>query len=749
MTSKPMDFVGFESFSDDPLPLPQPTLSLPLKSNIENLGLKLSNFNQLRNLLSQNTLEDDASEDTGVRLAEKYALLSLRVLGTGHENDVSTEKTAPKDDTRVSALAKRLARALNPSLPDATVRELCTRLEAKITDIQSMVDPGVVGSMARKNLRGEIESDLIRSHAAVLADYSKTVKGLKFLGERVASLDALVEETNSMLARDHELTSKLTTLVDDLAQKRVSVNLKKGLLASFRQMFTLNEYEEYVLSSGDINAEFFSALAHAEEINEKCLVLLALDNPQLGLKVMAKNNELINRSVDKTLAFCNRSLSNLYLLNNKARVDTLHMCFRYLKRRPGHFGAVVNAFVDSRSAVLLNEFSQQASGNESTTISDSRPVFYSSHDPVRYIADLLAYVHSVVVNETETVSGLFAEEKEEFASTVDDIVLRALGSLARPIKSQIDSLLSVETKLPVLYQMFSHLDLYQMMFAKLKHGEKLTAAIAETIATSQEKLVTVVTNRLATVRNSNQAQIDLSVDLQPPEWIIDFYAELLPIVDAVPTETVFNLSVEEHAKFLELIVDEPIAIFNGHLALVAKSLNKRDVLIFKQNFLDVVLSKIMPLSLLSDKVLELNHVINDYSAELTTIQLGTLLEDCELTDFYNVVNMICPVDEYFDASVYQAITENKMFTKEIVSRTNDTIHTVLPTALLDIQLALMKLNSPMIVNDIITDSSTRFTRFYKLFGAIVEEFMEETLLTWSDHEVATLLGIELAYDAIQ
>lgn len=750
-----MDFVGFESFSEsDTLPSPQASLSLPLKSNIENLGLKLSNFNNLRNLLKQNaTTANDDTKD--VSLAEKYASMSLLLLEAADDSEsaANSGELADFDSTRSDTLSKRLSRALNPSLSDAKTRELFTRLELRIRDLDTLVDPAVGGSMARKNLRGEVESDLLKSHMAVLGDYAKPIKSLKFLGERIDVIDKQVTETNAMLEKDHQLTASLAQNVGKLTREKLALNLKKALLVSFREQFTLNEYDDYVLHNNDINADFFSALSRAEAINERCLILLALDNPELGRKVMAKNTELIARATDKILHFCNRSLSNFYVLNNKARVELLHLCMRYLKGKPEQLASVVDAFVTSRSTTLVEEFNLQASGlgssGESTAqpITDSRPVFYSSHDPVRFIADLLAYVHSVVVNESDTVENLF-ENGAELSSTASEMVSRILAALARPLRAQIEQLVSTETKLLVLFQMFTHLDLYALMFQKLSNADSVRSALGETISMAQQKIVMVVRNRLATARESTLAQVDLSADLQPPEWIIDFYADLLPILDNITSETVFGLPQNDHNSFLELIVDEPIAIFNQHLSEVSKSLGRRDTLIFRLNLLDLVLTKIMPLSMLSDKVLELNHAINDFSAELKEVQLQALLHNCNLDQFYNIVSMICPVDmEMLDPDIYQAITENKLFTKENVVDANTTVQTVLPSALLDIQLALMKVNSPVVVNDIISSSSIQFATFYKLFAAITERYLGEALFTWTDVEVATLLGVEEAYVA--
>lgn len=746
-----MDFVGFESFSEnDPLPSPQPSLSLPLKSNIENLGLKFSNFNNLRNLLKQSSSTTN-DEDAGIRLAEKYAYLSLQLLGDSGGSASFPEPVTQEseDGARSTTLSKRLSRALNPTLSDLSTRELFVRLEGKISDVDLMVDPGVTGSIARKNLRGEIESDLIKSHTAVLADYAKPIKSLKYLGERVARLDQQVTETNEMINKDHDLTLVISEQVNKLTQQKLSVNLKKSLLVSFREQFTLNEYDGFVLQSNEINADFFAALQKAEDINERCLILLALDNPELGRKVMAKNNELITRAIDKILTFCNRSLSNFYLLNNRARAEQLRLSLRYLRSKPEYLNRVIDTFVSSRSSALVEEFNLQASGHgaddSSHSLSDSRPVFYSSHDPVRFIADLLAFVHSLVVNESETVENLFGSSLD-FKTTASGMAVRILSSLASPIRGQLDQLISVQTRLSTLNSIFGHLDLYTIMFQKLPNAKGVTAAINETIKLTQDKIFTVLTNRLATVRNSNLAQIDLSSDLQPPEWIIDFYGDLLPILDSVTSDTVFNLPHDECKSLLRLVVDEPISIFEEHLSSVSKTFGMRDTLIFQLNFLDLVLAKIMPLGILSDKVLDINHRVNDCSTELKEVQLHTLLENCELTDYYNIVNMICPIDpEMLDPSIYLAITENKLFTKESLVAANSTIQMALPSALMDIQLALMKLNSPILVSDIITASSLQLAHFYKLFSLIIEMYLGESLFTWTDVEVATLLGVELTY----
>lgn len=740
-----MDYIDFDTFLDsEALPSPQPSLSIPLKSNIENLGLKLPQLNNLKQFLqlNKNAAPELTSADT--KLAEKYARLSLDHLS----NDPQPSESQDVEDasTRSEALSERLARGLNPSFGDASMRELFSRLESKNHDdnMEPLVDAGIEGSIARKNLRTQVEAELLKHYSSLIADYTKPVKALKTLGDRISALVVSVNDTKDLLEKDVASTKEFVRTVEALNSEKKSIDLKKNLLVAFRQKFTLSEYEQFVLEYNDINEEFFETLQRAERINEDCLILLSLDNPQQGQKLLAKNNDIVTKANQKIITFSQRSLSNIYSLNNKDRLMTLHMCLKYLSKTPEQLNSVLDSFVKTRSASLLEEFSSQLNGNDRTetnSSSDSRPVFYSSHDPIRYIADILAYVHSIVANEVETVTNLF-EGESGLSSTASHILEKVLGSLAKPIKAEIDRIVSAETKLHTVYQVFTHLELYHLMFEKIPDAGGINTAIANAKTLTKDKIELILSNRLVAAKTSNLARLDLSSDLQPPEWIIDFYTDVIAIADSMMYPTFLGLPQDEHAKFLDLIVDRPMSVFEEHLSLESASFSKREIIIFKLNCLDLIISKVASNTILSSKIQELNEKTENLCSEAHNLQLQELLLNCSLTDFYNVTNMIFPIDkDLLDPSIYQAITENHLFTKKVIAAANEEIQVVLPTALMDTQSALIKLNNPILVKSIVTQTFDKFSIFYKLFADIVIEYLNEPLFTWSYEEVATMLGV--------
>lgn len=764
-----MDFIDFDTFTkdasgsdNDVFPQPQPPLSLPIASNLDQFSKKLSNLVLPGNILNNDNTKPSNEISEVDNVMEKYAKMSIDLIKreTG-DVQLENEKDSKESSVRTS-LSTRLSRVLNDSLSDATIREIFSNLQERFDKesngyVVDLIELGIVGSMSRKKFKGRIESELIRNQLNILKQYQPIVKQLKQIEVKLNKLNELSVQTNDKINKNFDFSNKLNLEIKDLNDNKRLIGLKKNLLISFKEKFTLNEYEEFVLNSGDLNNEFFTTLARAERINENCSILLSLDNPQLGLKIIAKSNQMINRSIDRIVSYTNKTLGNMYSLSSKSRLATLHQCFKYLQNKLNYFNSIVNTFSESRSKVLVDEFNRQVQGDfevngqgrSSSISSDSRPIYMSAHDPVRFVGDLLAYVHSVSVNESETITSIFTmgdDNDKEFENIIQDVTDKILQSLSRPIKARVEQIVSTETKLSTLVQIFNLVELYNIMFTKqLGKAGNIVETVKQLIKVCQGRIFMIISNRLATIKNKNLTKLDLNLDLQPPEWIIEFYSDILPIVDQITTETILNLSPEENEKFLNLIVNEPIQVFNEHVDHNKVFSEKKDVLIIKSNFLDLILSKTIPVSLLSEKVLEVNEMIDKLTEEITQLELNNMLGQCGLYDYFNIINMICPFsDDFFEVSIYEPIKENKLYTKDSFVQVDEKVQEFFPSAMIEMQQSLLKLNSPIVVNQIIDNSFMQFVKFYCKLDLINKEYLD-FFFTWSDMEIATLVGIEDVY----
>lgn len=764
-----MDFIDFDTFTkdasgsdNDVFPQPQPPLSLPIASNLDQFSKKLSNLVLPGNILNNDNTKPSNEISEVDNVMEKYAKMSIDLIKReAGDVQLENEKDSKESSVRTS-LSTRLSRVLNDSLSDATIREIFSNLQERFDKesngyVVDLIELGIVGSMSRKKFKGRIESELIRNQLNILKQYQPIVKQLKQIEVKLNKLNELSVQTNDKINKNFDFSNKLNLEIKDLNDNKRLIGLKKNLLISFKEKFTLNEYEEFVLNSGDLNNEFFTTLARAERINENCSILLSLDNPQLGLKIIAKSNQMINRSIDRIMSYTNKTLGNMYSLSSKSRLATLHQCFKYLQNKLNYFNSIVNTFSESRLKVLVDEFNRQVQGDfevngqgrSSSISSDSRPIYMSAHDPVRFVGDLLAYVHSVSVNESETITSIFTmgdDNDKEFENIIQDVTDKILQSLSRPIKARVEQIVSTETKLSTLVQIFNLVELYNIMFTKqLGKAGNIVETVKQLIKVCQGRIFMIISNRLATIKNKNLTKLDLNLDLQPPEWIIEFYSDILPIVDQITTETILNLSPEENEKFLNLIVNEPIQVFNEHVDHNKVFSEKKDVLIIKSNFLDLILSKTIPVSLLSEKVLEVNEMIDKLTEEITQLELNNMLGQCGLYDYFNIINMICPFsDDFFEVSIYEPIKENKLYTKDSFVQVDEKVQEFFPSAMIEMQQSLLKLNSPIVVNQIIDNSFMQFVKFYCKLDLINKEYLDFSF-TWSDMEIATLVGIEDVY----
>lgn len=153
----------------------------------------------------------------------------------------------------------------------------------------------------------------------------------------------------------------------------------------------------------------------------------------------------------------------------------------------------------------------------------------------------------------------------------------------------------------------------------------------------------------------------------------------------------------------------------------------------------------MPISLLSDKVLEINDLNNGLVAKLTELELTTLLQHCGLYDYYNIINMICPFsDDFFEPSIYEPIKENKLYSLEKLQKVDSMLQEYVPNAMIEIQQLLLRLNSPVTVTEVVNNVFLEFVKFVEKLDSINKEYIEYNF-TWSDFELATMLGIDEVY----
>lgn len=92
-------------------------------------------------------------------------------------------------------------------------------------------------------------------------------------------------------------------------------------------------------------------------------------------------------------------------------------------------------FAEARQKILLDSFYTALTGTAPSTVAPSyidsttKPIELYAHDPLRYIGDMLAWLHSTAVQEQEALEVLFISQEGEGQNSI-------LGGIEEGLKSE-------------------------------------------------------------------------------------------------------------------------------------------------------------------------------------------------------------------------------------------------------------------------------------------------------------------------
>lgn len=617
---------------------------------------------------------------------------------------LSKESNVEGPIDKIDVLESRLNRVLNSAVFDPLMKDSLKFLEEKIPNSENVISNGMLGLVSRRELRGEFESEFIKGHYQFFKHFSPVVNQIIQLGSQIDELTCLYDRIDETLCRrDTQLESKLSSL----QRAHNTVSLQKSILLSFKQNYTLSHFEEHTLLTGEIGSEFLVSLRKAQRIYNNCSVILTMDNPKIGIELMGKMNHLIEIAIEHLTKY----VSKCFTEGVSSEVFT--ECMQYLSENPQYLNT--EQLIGSRSKNVAHEFKEQVKNDA-----------YRVYDSQRFLGDLLAYLHGVLVNENENLENVFSAQNVK-----DSLINQLMEPLIEPLEARVSQTIYNESKLQIVHTLLSLLSLYKVIFLKVVSPECI-------VFRSLEKLESVAVRRLfSLIEETRSKSTLLQQDLQTPEWLMHFYNTVLPLFN---TEITLTSQDADHLK--KLVVDDVVEMVQK--AASQNSLSKRDRLIFNINCYDYIQSKILPISFLSDK--SLNEDLTSLKQSLTTLQFNSLLFQTNLSDIYNLANMIFRIDdEFFDVSLYQSITENKLFTTEVFKEIDARLESFIPMAMMELQQQLIQVISPIIVSDIVSQCALTFVQFYHRLKQIVDEYLGE-VFHWSDIEVATLLGCDEEYE---
>uniref|UniRef100_A0A4W4GVH2 Conserved oligomeric Golgi complex subunit 6 n=1 Tax=Electrophorus electricus TaxID=8005 RepID=A0A4W4GVH2_ELEEL len=295
----------------------------------------------------------------------------------------------------------------------------------------------------RRNLRGDIE----KRSLAINEEFVRIFKDVK------EDLESIHGDVQAMSSCCGEMTNRLK--VGHRLEVRTQV------AQAFLSKFQLSSEELSILRcsrDGPINEDFFKALNRVKNIHEDVKVLLRTNQQTAGLEIMEQMAVLQEASYEQLYRWAQNECRGL----TQETCDVppvLSHAMEALQDRPVLYKYTLDEFGTARrSAVVRGFIDALTRGGPGGT---PRPIEMHSHDPLRYVGDMLAWLHQATASEKEHLEALLKQvTMPGVENCLQDVVGHITEGVCRPLKVRIEQVIIAEPGAVLLYKISNLLKFY-------------------------------------------------------------------------------------------------------------------------------------------------------------------------------------------------------------------------------------------------------------------------------------------------
>ncbi|KAK6194251.1 threonyl-tRNA synthetase [Pestalotiopsis sp. IQ-011] len=544
-----------------------------------------------------------------------------------------------------------------PGLPPRTSNPLTSKVtsvlstsyaDAEFRDALDLLDGRGVGNNpeTRRQLRLEIQKDVIESNGQIISEFGRVAEHLRRIGATIDKLNKNYQEMKTHVSAAHEATSSTLTETSNLMAQRQKVEKKQQVLRALRNHFVLPEDDIAALCSASepVDDRFFMVLAKAKKIQKDCELLLGFENQTLGLQVMEQTSKHLNQAFQKLYRWTQREFKTLNLENPQIN-SSVRRALRVLAERPSLFQNCLDFFAEAREQILSDAFylaltGTSASGREDHSV---KPIDLVAHDPLRYVGDMLAWIHSATVSEREALEVLFVSEGNEIAKglqegrenelwrlmadetdaspefdavkALNELVDRDVSGAARVLRQRVEQVIQTNEDTILAYKLANLLSFYRFTFSKLLGSQSILLEFLTNVETEAlRQFRSLMRDHIATLQGDFQ---HTPSDLGPPDFLQEALKQLIAIMKTYDAS--LASSGDREAEF-QPILGESFDPFVSGCENMSKTIAGQSSYIFLINCLLAAKAALEPFDFTKKRVETLQSTVEEYADKLTDSQ---------------------------------------------------------------------------------------------------------------------------------
>ncbi|CAM9855428.1 unnamed protein product, partial [Ectocarpus sp. 8 AP-2014] len=326
---------------------------------------------------------------------------------------------------------------------------------------------------------------------------------------------------------------------------------------------------------------------------------------------------------------------------------TLQAAVRCLRDRPLYYAHCQESIVNMRRKLLVQRFVMALTSGQSSV----RPIEMQAHDPVRYVGDILAWVHQAVAMEKELVAALFggggggndsssggedggalapgdgaagaAAGEDEGLMSAEEVLCKVLQGIARPLQSRVSTVLESVREAGVGYRLLNLLAFYRATVGQLAG---LDSPVLEALSECRK-------NADDTFRHAMKREGDRLV-ASPPAYTADLSA--LPaaldgakrLTEVLQVHSTSLVPAGEPESDVQPVLSGIVEPLLKACRLSADGLDPSDGAVFMLNNIDVIREALVAHAHTEAWTLELTTEMDKWLGVLVRHQADKVLERC-------------------------------------------------------------------------------------------------------------------------
>lgn len=554
---------------------------------------------------------------------------------------------------------------------------------------------------------------------------TKPRQQLKRIGMAITSLNNYCADMQSHIAAANRETGPVLDEATSLMNQKKQTETKQQILHAFQSHFIISEEEAAVLSytAEPVNEEFFQVLTRVKKIHHDCQVLLGTEDQRLGLEVLEQSSKQLNAAFQKLYRWIQREFKTLDLENPQISAS-VRRSLRVLAERPALFQTCLDSFAEARESILSDSFHAALTGSASEAEHiATKPIEFHAHDPLRYVGDMLAWVHSATVSEREALENLFISDGDEIKRSIqaglesepwlrgdgdeevfdgkkalNQLVSRDLTGVARLLRQRTEQVIQSHEDATLAYKIANLIGFYKSTFVKLLGSDSEVMDMFNTLQGSAMRQFRANMRDYVAAVQSDIATAP--ADLSPPEFLDDALQTLKALAKSYDT----SVATTDHGENdFESVLVEALDPFVHGCENLTKSMQQPESAIFSINCLVAVKDVLKEYTFASERVSEMDDTIDEHIAQLVEYQHEFFLHESGLVVLLDALSTIND-----SAESLQTIPQLDAFKPSALVAASQQLDEFLPSALIDAAENLKRLRNRDVIQKVTDEAAGKF-----------------------------------------